>query len=91
MSAPLPAKKKAAEIEVLRCLNEACRWMLAYEVGPGNVLTPDLHWTARQDGALRYFPCPQCGGRNVVEEIRDAKGVVRHAVTRYEKGVTGDQ
>jgi hypothetical protein len=59
--------------------------MLAYEVSAGNVLNPDLHWTARRDGETRYFPCPSCGGRNVVEEVRDAKGVVRHAVTRYER------
>jgi len=39
-----------------------------------------------RDGAVRYFPCPACGGRNVVEEVRDAKGVLRHAVTRYERG-----
>jgi hypothetical protein len=78
------AKKKASDIEVLRCLDAACRWMLAYEVNAGNVLNPDLHWTARRDGDTHYFPCPACGGRNVVEEVRDAKGIVRHAVTRYE-------
>lgn len=81
-----PPKKKASDIEVLRCLDPACRWMLAYEVGPDNVLTTDLHWMARADGALRYFPCPACGGRNVVEEVRDAKGAIRHAVTRFEPG-----
>ena len=79
------AKKKAPDIEVLRCLDPGCRWMLAYEVNAGNVLNTDLHWTARRDGDTHYFPCPACGGRNVVEEVRDAKGIVRHAVTRYEK------
>ncbi len=86
MSSPPPVKKKAADVEVLRCLNPSCRWMLAYEVGPDNVLTTDLHWTARRDGDLRYFPCPNCAGRNVVEEVRDAKGALRHAVTRFEAG-----
>lgn len=57
--------------------------MLAYEVDANNVLYVDLHYTARRDGELRYFPCPKCGGRNVVEEIRDDKGRTRHQVTRF--------
>ena len=77
-------KKKASDVEVLRCLNPDCRGMLAYEVTPDNILNPDLHWMARQDGAVRYFPCPKCHGRNVVEDVRDAKGALRHAVTRFE-------
>jgi hypothetical protein len=77
-------KKKASEVEVLRCLG--CGWMLAYEVTAERVLNPDLHWTARQDGATRYFPCPNCHGRNVVEALHDAKGALRHAVTRFEPG-----
>jgi hypothetical protein len=79
-----PAKKKATDVDVLRCMNPACRFMLAFEVTADNVLSPDLHWMARQQGGLRYFPCPKCHGRNVVEEVRDAKGALRHAVTRYE-------
>jgi ssDNA-binding Zn-finger/Zn-ribbon topoisomerase 1 len=82
MTAAAPPKKKAPDIEVLRCLN--CHWMLAYEVNAERILNPDLHWMARQDGATRYFPCPNCHGRNVVEEVRDAKGALRHAVTRFE-------
>jgi hypothetical protein len=85
MSDAAPPKKKVADIDVLRCLDPACGMMLAYEVNAGNVLNPDLHWTARRDGETRYFPCPACGGRNVVEEVRDAKGIMRHAVTRYER------
>jgi len=77
-------KKKAADVFVLHCLDPACRGMLAFEVTAENVLNPDLHWMARQDGATRYLPCPKCGGRNIVEEVRDAKGTLRHAVTRFE-------
>ena len=40
-------------------------------------------WMARTDGATKYFPCPKCHGRNIVEEVRDAKGTLRHAVTRF--------
>ena len=82
-SKPAP-KKKGLDIQVLRCLNPECGTMLAYEVNSENVLLSDLAWTARQDGANRYFPCPECHGRNIVEEIRDAKGAMRHQVTRFE-------
>ena len=81
-----PKKKKASDVDVLRCLNPDCRGLLAFEVTSEGVLNPDLHWMARRQGATRYFPCPKCHGRNVVEEVRDAKGVPRHAVTRYERG-----
>ncbi len=77
-------KKKASDVDVLHCLDPNCRGMLAFEVTAENILTPDLHWMARQDGATRYFPCPTCHGRNIVEEVRDAKGALRHAVTRFE-------
>jgi len=80
----LPAKKKAPDIQVLRCLNPTCREMLAYEVDSNNVLYVDLAWMARQAGELRYFPCPKCGGRNIVEPIRDTKGAVKHQVARFE-------
>ena len=82
MAAPTP-KKKATDVDVLRCLGPECRGMLAFEVTAGNILNPDLHWMAEQDGSMRYFPCPKCRGRNLVEEVRDAKGVLRHAVTRF--------
>jgi len=77
------AKKKGADIQVLRCLDPNCATMLAYEVDSQNFLYVDLAYTARRDGEMRYFPCPKCGGRNVVEEVRDAKGKLRHQVTRY--------
>lgn len=87
MSAPPKSpKKKGADINVLRCLNPQCRGMLAYEVNSDNVLYVDLAWTAHRDGDTRYFPCPRCHGRNIVEEIRDAGGAIRHKVTRFAQG-----
>ena len=77
-------KKKGADVNVLRCLGPGCRGMLAYEVDSENFLYVDLAWTAHQDGDTRYFPCPSCGGRNVVEMATDAKGAQRHRVTRFE-------
>ena len=83
---PAPAKNKAPDVHVLQCLNPECRGMLAFEVDSNNVLYVDLAWMASQAGEVRYFPCPACRGRNVVEEFRDAKGAVKHRVTRFETG-----
>jgi hypothetical protein len=77
-------KRKAADVHVLRCLGPGCRGMLAYEVDSENFLYVDLAWTAHRDGDTRYFPCPSCGGRNVVEPATDGKGAKRHKVTRFE-------
>lgn len=86
-SKPAAAKKKS-DIRVLRCLGGSCGEMLAYEVNAENVLYVDLAWTARALGGKRFFPCPKCGGRNIVEEIRDETGAVRHKVTRCEPSPT---
>lgn len=75
--------KKAPDVQVLRCLNAACRALLAYEVDSRNVLHVDLAWTARRDGDLAYFPCPKCGGKNTVEAFTDDRGRTRHRVTRW--------
>jgi hypothetical protein len=80
-----PALKKRADIQVLRCLNEECRGLLAYEVDATNTLYVDLSWTARSDGSVRYFPCPRCGGRNVVEPSRSDKGEIVQRVTRWQR------
>lgn len=87
-----PAAKagaKAADIHVLRCLNPECRGLLAYEVDSRNVLYLDLGWTARSAGETRYFPCPKCGGRNVLEDCTNDKGQARHRVVRWEARETG--
>lgn len=72
------------KVDVLHCLSDGCDGMLAYEVTEGNVLYVDLAYTARQDGDLRFFPCPACGGRNVLEEFVDAAGRVKHRVSRFQ-------
>lgn len=83
MEATKPAPKKAVDIHVLRCLDPACAGLLGYEVNSARVLYVDLADTAAVDGDLRYFPCPKCGGRNVVEPFTDDKGRARHRVTRF--------
>lgn len=72
------------KVDVLRCLSDNCNGMLAYEVTDDNVLYVDLAYTARRAGEIRYFPCPKCGGRNVVEEFVDERGAVAHRVARFE-------
>ncbi len=80
-----PVAKKAADITVLHCLNPRCGGLLAYEVDGDNVLYVDLAWSAHVAGDLRYFPCPKCGGKNIVEEFRDPKGQLKHRVTRWQE------
>jgi hypothetical protein len=83
-SSPKPTAKKAPEVFVLHCLNPACRGLLAYEVDSDNVLYVDLSWTATHADGQSYFPCPTCGGRNIIEEFRDAKGRLKHRAARFE-------
>lgn len=78
-----PKAKKGVDINVLHCLNPECGGLLAYEVDSNNVLYLDLAWMAKSDGVSRYFPCPRCGGRNIVEPFTDAKGKLTHRVTRF--------
>ena len=82
-TATAPKAKKSADISVLRCLQPGCGGLLAYEVDSSNVLHVDLAWTAKLDGSLRYFPCPKCGGKNVLEDFRDEKGEVKHRVAGW--------
>lgn len=79
-----PSAKKAPRITALRCLNPACEGLLAYEVQADNVLYLDLAWTARREGEKRYFPCPKCGGKNIVEAFRSPDGKERHRVSCWE-------
>jgi hypothetical protein len=82
-SAPKPAKKPAVDINVLKCLNPDCRALLPFEVDSDNMLYVDLAWMARAEGDTRYFRCPKCGGRNIVEPFHDTKGKQGHRVTRF--------
>ncbi|HYD49951.1 MAG TPA: hypothetical protein VEB21_16455 [Terriglobales bacterium] len=75
---------KAPAISALRCLAPDCGGLLAYEVDRTNTLTTDLSWTARSDGTVRFFPCPKCHGKNVLEEVRDEKGRSRQRVVRWQ-------
>ena len=81
--APSAAKKRSS-VSALRCLKPDCSALLAYEVDATNALYVDLSWTARSAGDVRYFPCPGCGGKNVVEAARNDKGDPIQRVVRWE-------
>ena len=79
-----PKPKKAADINVLHCLNPQCNGLLAYEVDSNNVLYVDLAWTAQRVGPTSYFPCPKCHGKNIIEAFRSEEGQTKHRVVRWE-------
>ena len=64
-----PAKKKAIKVHVLRCGGESCRALLPFEETDEGLLLGTMIDVATRDGAVAYFPCPRCGGRNLVEEV----------------------
>ena len=82
-AAPKAAAKKGVDINVQHCLDPSCAALMGYEVNSEGVLYVDLAHTATVDGAMRFFPCPKCGGRNVVEAFTDEKGKARHKVVRF--------
>ena len=64
-----PAKKSAVKVHVLRCGAEACRALLPFEETDEGLLLGNMIEVATRDGDVRFFPCPRCGGRNLVEEV----------------------
>ncbi|MFN2427646.1 MAG: hypothetical protein ABR587_14495 [Candidatus Binatia bacterium] len=64
-----PAKKKDIKVHVLRCGSETCRALLPFEETDEGLLLGNMIEVATSDGDTRFFPCPRCAGRNLVEEI----------------------
>lgn len=62
-------KKKDLKIHVLRCRSESCRGLLPFEETDEGLLLGNMFAVASSDGDARFFPCPRCGGRNLVEEV----------------------
>ena len=67
-TAPSGAKpgKPQPKVNVLRC--RGCKGLLAFEETDEGFLLGQAIELADVDGAKRYFPCPKCGGRQLVEE-----------------------
>jgi hypothetical protein len=64
-----PAKKKDVKVHVLRCRSESCRALLPFEETDEGLLLGNMIDVATRDGDVAFFPCPRCGGRNLVEEV----------------------
>ena len=77
-----PAKKKDIKVHVLRCRSEACHALLPFEETDEGVLLGNMIDVATREGDVAFFPCPRCGGRNLVEEI-DYEGKRRTRVTGF--------
>jgi hypothetical protein len=71
--------QKQVKVNVLRCRNESCKGLLAFEETDEGYLLGQVLELADVDGEQRFFPCPKCGGRLLVEEYvhRDGKLRVR--------------
>jgi hypothetical protein len=68
MSQVPAARKKDVKVHVLRCRSESCRALLPFEETDEGLLLGNMIDLASRDGAAAFFPCPRCGGRNLVEE-----------------------
>lgn len=75
---------KPAGVRVLRCLDPACNALLPFEVEADGTLLLDLRDCARQSGDVWYFPCPRCGGKNILEI--PPPGRTKPRVARFEPG-----
>ena len=62
-------KKKDVKIHVLRCRSEKCGALLPFEETEEGLLLGNMFDLATSEGEERFFPCPRCGGRNLVEEV----------------------
>jgi len=75
--------KPRLKVHVLRCRNQACGGLLAFEETDRGYLLGQVLELADVDGAKRFFPCPKCGGRQLVEEF-ECDGKRRVRVVGYE-------
>lgn len=80
----VPAEKaKPLKVHVLRCRSESCAGLLAFEETNEGFLLGQVLSLAERVGEKRFFPCPKCGGRNLLEEKVYA-GKVRVRVCGFE-------
>ena len=80
---PAAPKKKAVKVHVLRCRDESCKALLAFEETEEGYLLGQVLRLADVDGDTRFFPCPSCGGRLLVEEYEHG-GKLRVRVYGFE-------
>jgi hypothetical protein len=82
------AKPKVVKVNVLRCRDEACKGLLAFEETEEGYLLGQVLELADVDGNRRFFPCPKCGGRLLVEEF-EHEGKRRVRVCGFEPAPSG--
>jgi hypothetical protein len=82
---PSTGQKSQLKVNVLKCRDETCRGLLAFEETDKGYLLGRVLELADVDGEVRYLPCPKCGGRQLVEEYEDA-GKLRVRVYGFEPG-----
>jgi hypothetical protein len=76
---------KPVKVNVLRCRKDSCRGLLAFEeTDEGYLLGQVLEMAEVADGGRRFFPCPKCGGRLLVEEYVHSDGKLRVRVSGFE-------
>ncbi|MFT4570430.1 MAG: hypothetical protein ACI8TX_000569 [Hyphomicrobiaceae bacterium] len=80
---PAAPKKPVIKVNVLHCRSQTCEALLAYEETSEGLLLGNMYLLAQHDGDLAFFPCPRCGGRNIVVEVEHG-GRMRSKVTGFE-------
>ena len=74
---------KQVKVNVLRCRRESCRGLLAFEETDEGYLLGQVLELADVDGDQRFFPCPKCGSRLLVEEYVHSDGKLRVRVSGF--------
>ena len=64
-----PAKKKPIKVHVLRCRGDQCGGLMPFEETNEGFLLGNMIVKADGDGDDRFIICPNCNGRNLVEEV----------------------
>jgi hypothetical protein len=80
------AKKPPIKVHVLKCRSDSCNALLAFEETEEGYLLGQVLELADVDDGKRFFPCPKCGGHNLVEEV-DVAGKKRVRVHGFEPPV----
>jgi len=81
--------QKQVKVQVLRCRGVGCQGLLAFEETDEGYLLGQVLEMADVDGGTRFFPCPKCGGRLLVEEYVHRDGKVRVRVNGFQPPAAG--
>ena len=80
-------KAKTLKVHVLQCRSQPCGGLLAFEETDEGFLLGQAILLADEDEdedeGKRFFPCPKCGGRNLVQE-KNFAGKLRTCVYGFE-------